>query len=170
VDSAGGSLYGGSRRSQSTSSSSSSCSDILSQNDDVQSLYSTDDCKEILREILQHENPVHIAIKLHVTENTFTKWECVLNPVNNILYVAIPEVFPPAMSKQTILSLLEFAEDKLDVDAVVLCLRKNHPDRKILLESFLFMGLEPLSRKSQQAPPHAEKDNEHFYLIYNIED
>jgi len=123
-----------------------------------------------LHEILEHEKPVHIAIKLHLTENTFSKWECVLNPVNNILYVAIPEVFAPAMSKQTILSLLEFAEDKLDVDAVVLCLRKNHPDRKHLLESFLFMGLEPLSRKSPQAPPAADKDNEHFYLIYHIED
>lgn len=113
---------------------------------------------------------MHITIKLHLIDNTYTKWDTVLNPVNNILYAALPNVFPPAMSKQTIMSLLGFAEDKLDVDAVVFCLRKDHPDRKFLLESFLFMGMEPLSRKSLKAPPSADKDTEHFFLIYNIDD
>lgn len=151
--------------SASSSSASSECSDS-----DVQSLYSDDDCQEVVKQILQHDNPIRIVIKLHVTEDKFTKWESVLNPENNILYVAMPEKMAPEGSKQTLLSLLEFAEDKLEVDAVVMCIRKNRTDRARLLESFLLMGFEPLSRKATEAPPAAEKDIENFFLIYHIDE
>lgn len=43
-------------------------------------------------------------------------------------------------------------------------------DRARLLESFLLMGFEPLSRKASEAPPAAEKDVENFFLIYRIEE
>ncbi|XP_037898789.1 LOW QUALITY PROTEIN: ornithine decarboxylase antizyme [Glossina fuscipes] len=147
------------------SAASSDCSD-----GDLQSLYSDDDYREVVKQILQHEHPIRIVIKLHVTENKFTKWESVLNPVNNILYVALPEKLAPEASKETLICLLEFAEDKLEVDAVVMCIRKNRSDRVRLLESFLLMGLEPLSRKASEAIPAAEKDVENFFLIYRIEE
>lgn len=84
--------------------------------------------------------------------------------------MAIPKVLPPEASKQSFISLLEFAEDKLDVDAVVLCMPKNQPDRALLVQTFLILGFQPLSKKSKLAPP-AEKGNEdNFFLIYNIED
>jgi len=156
-----------------TSSSGSECSDLDcgdSQNGDIPSLYSDEDCQEVVKQILQHENPIRITIKLHVTENKFSKWESVLNPVNNILYVAMPEELPPEASKQTFLSLLEFAEEKLDVDAVVMCIRKNIPDRARLIETFMIMGFQPLSRKSPMAPPATENDSDNFFLIYQIED
>uniref|UniRef100_A0A1B0FJV5 Ornithine decarboxylase antizyme n=1 Tax=Glossina morsitans morsitans TaxID=37546 RepID=A0A1B0FJV5_GLOMM len=171
VDLAGGSSVfdrnknGSNSDSGATSAASSDCSD-----GDLQSLYSDDDYREVVKQILQHEHPIRIVIKLHVTENKFTKWESVLNPVNNILYVALPEKLAPEASKETLISLLEFAEDKLEVDAVVMCIRKNRSDRVRLLESFLLMGLEPLSRKDSEAPPAAEKDVENFFLIYRIEE
>ena len=75
VDSAGGSsLFDRSKYTSSSvgsspgSSTTSECSDS-----DVQSLYSDDDCQEVVRQILQHEHPIRIVIKLHVTENKFTK-------------------------------------------------------------------------------------------------
>lgn len=82
----------------------------------------------------------------------------------------MPDKLAPEASKQTLISLLEFAEDKLEVDAVVMCVRKNRSDRAHLLESFLLMGFEPLSRKANEAPPSAEKDTENFFLIYRIEE
>jgi len=133
-------------------------------------LYSDDDCQEVVKEILQHEHPIRITIKLHVTENKFTEWDSVLNPNNNVLYIAMPEVLPPEASKQTFVSLLEFAEEKLEVDAVVLTIKKSIPERARFLETFLIMGFQPLSRKSEFAPPAAENDSENFYLIYHIED
>uniref|UniRef100_A0A1A9X499 Ornithine decarboxylase antizyme n=1 Tax=Glossina brevipalpis TaxID=37001 RepID=A0A1A9X499_9MUSC len=173
VDSAGGSgLFDRSsnRGSNGGSSATSSASDCSDSDGDLQSLYSDDDYQEVVKQILQHEHPIRIVIKLHVTENKFTKWESVLNPVNNILYVALPEKLAPEASKETLISLLEFAEDKLEVDAVVMCVRKNRSDRVRLLESFLLMGFEPLSRKTPEAPPAAEKDIENFFLIYRIEE
>lgn len=82
----------------------------------------------------------------------------------------MPEVLPPEASKQTFVSLLEFAEEKLEADAVVLSIRKNISERARFLETFLIMGFQPLSRKSELAPPAAENDSENFYLIYHIED
>ncbi|KAI8117497.1 Ornithine decarboxylase antizyme [Lucilia cuprina] len=174
VDSAGGSscLFDRSNSASSSSGSSSPGSSASSEcsDSDVQSLYSDDDCQEVVRQILQHDHPIRIVVKLHVTENKFTKWESVLNPTNNILYVAMPEKLASENSKDTLISLLEFAEDKLEVDAVVMCVRKNRTDRVRLLESFLLMGFEPLSRKAPEAPPAAEKDVENFFLIYRIEE
>ncbi|KAH8400937.1 hypothetical protein KR009_001903, partial [Drosophila setifemur] len=169
VDSAGGSLYEASSRASSPSSSSSDCSD-LGSHADIHSLCSDDDCQEVLRQILQHDQPVQISIKLHVTEDQHTNWMTILNPVNNLLYVALPKELPPAGSKQTFLSLLEFAEDKLEVDGIVMAMRKDQPDRARLIEAFLFMGFEPLSRKAPQAPPAAINDNENNYFLYTIEE
>lgn len=167
--SADGSVFDDGASSPSPSSSSSELDYVVSQNGDIQSLYSDDDCQEVVKQILEHEQPIRIAIKLHVTENTYTNWETILNPVNNILYVAMPNLPAPG-SKQTFMSLLEFAEEKLEVDAVVMCIPKSLPDRKIFLEAFMFMGFEALSRHSPLAPPSAEDDNNNFYLIYHIEE
>lgn len=115
---------------------------------------------------------MRIVIKLHVTENTNSIWDTVLCPSNNILYVALPDILLPEASKQSFISLLEFAEDKLDVDAVVLCMRKDRPDRSQLVKTFLFLGFQPLGQKSPLAPPHqnGEENDNNLFLIYNIED
>lgn len=176
VDSAGGSSYygRGDGTPSRTTSTSSECSDydIAEANlGDITSLYSDDDCQEVVKQILSHEHPIRIVIKLHITEDKFTQWECVLSPQTNMLYVSLPDVLPPEASKQSFISLLEFAEEKLDVDGVVLCMRRSRTDRARLLESFLIMGFQPLSRKSPLAPPTAnDKDSDNIFLIYHIED
>lgn len=159
----------GSLCSNATSSEDSDLGCVDSQNGDINSLYSDDDCGEVVKEILQHEHPTRITIKVHVTENKFTEWDSVLNPINNILYVAMPENLPPEASKQTFISLLEFAEEKLEVDAVVLAIRKTMANRARFLETFLIMGFQPISRKSECAPPGAADNNENFFLIYHID-
>lgn len=169
VERSGGSGIG--RRGISVSSSSSSESSSGSEGgDDIQSICSDDEYQEIIKQILRHEHPIRIAIKLHINESVYTKWESVLNPINNILYVAMPTKLAQEASKDTLLSLLEFAEDKLEVDAVVMCISRKRADRARLLESFLLMGFEPLSRKAVEAPPAAEKDQDNFFLIYRIYD
>lgn len=130
---------------------------------------SEDDCDEIVKRILHQKKPIRITLKLHVTEATFSVWDTVLNPENNILYVALPTILLPEASKQSFITLLEFAEEKLDVDAVVLCMRKDRSDRQHLVRTFLFLGFQPLSAKSQLAPPQTSNDN-NLFLIYKIED
>lgn len=130
---------------------------------------SEDDCDEVVKHILHQKKPIRITLKLHVTEATFSVWDTVLNPDNNILYVALPTILLPEASKQSFITLLEFAEEKLDVDAVVLCMRKDRSDRQNLVRTFLFLGFQPLSAKSPLAPPQTSNDN-NLFLIYKIED
>lgn len=105
----------------------------------------------------------------------FCSYCCLLNKVldhdTNILYVALPKQLTHEASKQSFLSLLEFAEEKLDCDGVVLCIRKDRPDRANLVKTFLFLGFSPLNPKSPLAPPQMQGQNDdHLFLIYNIED
>lgn len=130
---------------------------------------SDEDCDEVVKRILHQKKPIRITLKLHVTEATYSVWDTVLNPETNILYVALPTVLLPEASKQSFITLLEFAEEKLDVDAVVLCMRKDRLDRPNLVRTFLFLGFQPLSPKSQLAPPQTS-DDKNLFLIYKIED
>lgn len=102
---------------------------------------------------------------------TFDLIHQVLDHDSNILYVALPKTLTHEASKQSFLSLLEFAEEKLDCDGVVLCIRKDRPDRANLVKTFLFLGFSPLNPKSPLAPPHQQGQNDdHLFLLYSIED
>ena len=153
----------------STSSSQFSDIDFSSAYDETsQHLYDDYSTGEV-KKILDQKKPIKITLKLHVTETTYSVWESVLNPENNILYVALPTVLLPEASKQSFITMLEFAEEKLDVDAIVLCMRKDRTDRSNLVRTFLFLGFQPLSPKSDLAPPE-KADEKNLFLIYNIEE
>lgn len=132
---------------------------------------SEDDEDNLITQIISQKSPTHITIKLHVTDKISSSWESVLDHSNNILYVALPEQITHEASKQSFLSLLEFAEEKLDCDGVVLCIRKDRPDRANLVKTFLFLGFQPLNPKSPLAPPQEYGQNDdNLFLFYNIEE
>lgn len=138
---------------------------------DETSSESDDEEDDLISQIVSQKSPTRITIKLHVTDKICSKWDSVLDHENNILYVALPKQMTHEASKQSFLSLLEFAEEKLDCDGVVLCIRKDRPDRQNLTRTFLFLGFSPLNPKSPLAPPQMEgRNDEHLFLIYNIED
>lgn len=128
------------------------------------------------------KTPTRITLKLHVTASTHSMWDTVL--VNNILYVSMPDKVSHEASKHSFISLLEFAEEKLECNAIILCMRKDRQDRPSLVRNFLFLGFQPLSPKSPFAPPNAaaaihnnsntttksDVDDEHLYLICHLED
>lgn len=160
------------RKTSLDSTSSSEYSDIDFSSAYDESSQCHDESSFEVKKILHNKKPKRITLKLHVTELTVSVWETVFNPENNILYVALPSVLLPEASKQSFLTLLEFAEDTLDVDAVVLCMRKDRSDRPTLQRTFLFLGFQPLSPKSPLAPPTRRDgpDNNNLFLIYNIEE
>jgi hypothetical protein len=146
---------------------------------------SDDTNPDLISKIINAKTPTQITLKLHVTESTFSVWQTVLNNINNILYVALPEKMSHEASKQSFISLLEFAEEKLEATAVVLCMRKSRPDRAALVRTFLFLGFQPLNPNSELAPPQAAaalhhsvvattatkvEDDENLYLICQFED
>lgn len=150
-------------------------------NDDDDDDDSNNDNPDLISKIINAKTPTHITLKLHVTESTCSVWETVLNNTNNILYVALPDKLGHEASKQSFISLLEFAEEKLEAAAVVLCMRKDRTDRAALVRTFLFLGFQPLNPNSELSPPQAAaalhhqagprvEEDEHLYLIYHIEE
>ncbi|XP_049549059.1 LOW QUALITY PROTEIN: ornithine decarboxylase antizyme [Anopheles darlingi] len=127
---------------------------------------------EVVRELLNQTAPIGITLKLFVTPQKCSSWETVFNPNENILYVSLPSAMSHEASKHSFISLLEFAEEKLECDAVVLCIRKDRLDRPNLVRTFSFVGFQPLNPKSPLAPPHIEEQhrNEYLFMIYNIEE
>jgi ornithine decarboxylase antizyme 1 len=155
----------------STNSSQYSDIDFSSAYDESSQHHYDDDAASIeVKKLLdQKQRPIKITLKLHVTEHTYSVWESVLNPETNILYVVLPSVLLPEASKQSFITLLEFAEEKLDVDGIVLCMQKDRTDRANLVRTFLFLGFQPLSPKSELAPPE-KTDANNLFLIYHIEE
>lgn len=146
-----------------------SSGNIVNANSDSES--ESDDEDGLISQIVSQKTPTRITIKLHVTDKISSSWDSVLDHDTNILYVALPKQLTHEASKQSFLSLLEFAEEKLECDGVVLCIRKDRQDRANLVKTFLFLGFSPLSPKSPLAPPSMQGQNdEHLFLIYNIED
>lgn len=139
------------------------------KNDDSES--ESDEEDDLISQIVSQKSPTRITMKLHVTDKISSSWDSVLDHDSNILYVALPKTLTHEASKQSFLSLLEFAEEKLDCDGVVLCIRKDRPDRHNLVKTFMFLGFSPLHPKSPMAPPHQQGQNDdHLFLIYSIED
>ncbi|XP_059610809.1 ornithine decarboxylase antizyme [Phlebotomus argentipes] len=154
------------RKTSLDSTSSSECSDIDYNETPT---YDNDDYNDILKRILNKQHPVRISLKLYVTENTYSIWDTILDRSKSILYVALPSILLPAASKQSFISMLDFAEEKLKCNSVILCMQKDREDRANLVRTFLFLGFQPLAPKSDLVPPQAA-DGNNIFLIYNIDE
>jgi ornithine decarboxylase antizyme 1 len=95
-----------------------------------------------------------------------------LNHENHILYVALPSALSHEASKHSFISLLEFAEEKLECGGVILCFRKTRSDRANLVRTFLFLGFQPLNPQSPllaTATNTVPADDDNMFMIYSIE-
>ncbi|XP_058449207.1 LOW QUALITY PROTEIN: ornithine decarboxylase antizyme [Malaya genurostris] len=126
----------------------------------------------VIQEVLTQPTPTQITLKLYVTAQKHSTWETIFNPLDNMLYVNLPSAMSHEASKHSFISLLEFAEEKLECDGVVLCIRKDRLDRPNLVRTFSFVGFQLVSPKSPLTPPHIEEQqmNEYLFMVYNIEE
>ncbi|XP_055539039.1 LOW QUALITY PROTEIN: ornithine decarboxylase antizyme [Wyeomyia smithii] len=126
----------------------------------------------VIQEVLNQPSPTQITLKLYVTEQKFSTWETVFSPMDNMLYVNLPSTMSHEASKHSFMSLLEFAEEKLECDGVILCIRKDRLDRPNLVRTFSFVGFQLVSPKSPLTPPHIEiqQKNDYLFMIYSIEE
>merc|ERR1712080_728549 len=75
---------------------------------------------------------------------TRTNWEAVL--WQDRLYVSVSSNQLAEGSKRAFVSLLEYAEEELEVTHVVACLDRLHHDNKNVIRNFLFLVFSPLLR------------------------
>lgn len=80
----------------------------------------------------------------------------------------------PEASKHSFMSVLEFAEERLECAQLVLHMRKTREDRQNLIRTFLFLGFQPLSPKSpfvkEAGQMIADEPSQSLFLMYTIED
>uniref|UniRef100_A0A9J8A1D9 Ornithine decarboxylase antizyme 2-like n=1 Tax=Cyprinus carpio carpio TaxID=630221 RepID=A0A9J8A1D9_CYPCA len=91
------------------------------------------------------------------------KWEAVLR--GPALFVELPcEPFPEG-SKESFVSLLEFAEEHLKVDSVFVCFYKNRDDRVKLVRTFSFLGFEIVKPGHALVPTRPDV----LFMAYNFD-
>lgn len=104
---------------------------------------------------------IHLSFEVKLAEQTAVVWETVV--VGRRLYLSIGHL--PEGSKEAFVSLLEYAEEVLGCTHVLICFRKDRNDRAILIRTFMFLGFEVIP----PGHPIAPANNEHLYLLYEIE-
>ncbi|XP_056302059.1 LOW QUALITY PROTEIN: ornithine decarboxylase antizyme 1b [Danio aesculapii] len=91
------------------------------------------------------------------------QWEAVLR--GDGLFVEIPcEPFPDG-SKESFISLLEFAEEHLKVVSVFVCFYKNREDRVKLVRTFSFLGFEMVKPGHALVPARPDV----LFMAYNFD-
>ncbi|KAL8558284.1 hypothetical protein ACOMHN_063978 [Nucella lapillus] len=78
-------------------------------------------------------------------------WETILVDKQR-LYVEVPPGILPEGSRESLITLLEFAEEQLKCTHVILCFKKTRPDRASLLRVFNFFGFSILPPNHSLVP------------------
>lgn len=104
-----------------------------------------------------------LCFKVTLTERVEVAWETLL--VGDRLFVEIPNGILPAGSKESFVTLLEYAEEVLKVAFVIVCFKKGRTDRACLIRTFMFLGFVALAPGSSLVPASGDL----FFMAYNIE-
>jgi len=151
--------------SSSTSSSSSSSSTSSDRYNDEASNGSNNDLCEFdnFDEIAESPNSLILKFKCPLSDEKEVEWKTLL--VNGVLYVDIPSSVLPKGSRDSFVSLLEFAEEKLDCQKVYVCFKRNRPDRTSLMRVFMFFGFSVVPPGNPQVP----QSDDIMSMVYNIQ-
>ncbi|KAL2099607.1 hypothetical protein ACEWY4_004001 [Coilia grayii] len=107
--------------------------------------------------------PTILHFQSRPTVSRVIHWQAVLSGEG--LYVDIPQDLLLEGSKESFVSLLEFAEEHLKVVSVFVCFYKNREDCAKLVRTFSFLGFEIVKPGQALVPPRPDV----FFLAYNFD-
>lgn len=113
--------------------------------------------------IADNSESLLLSFKCSLSDEKEVEWKTLL--VDGTLYVDIPSTVLLEGSRDSFVSLLEFAEDKLDCEKVFVCFKRNRTDRTALMRVFMFLGFSVVPPGNKQVP----QDEEIMSMVYNIE-
>lgn len=82
------------------------------------------------------------------------------------LFLNIPDGIVVERSKEAFISLLEFGEEHLRCNSIVVCFSKSRPERNVLMRMFMFLGFVTLAPNHPMVPANADEDT--LYMAYAI--
>jgi len=145
-------------RLQSTSSSSSDLSTSSESSNIHQSNENLSNRKPTefidFEDIADNPESLLVSFKCPLSEEKEVEWSTLL--INGVLYVDIPASVLPEGSRDSFVSLLEFAEEKLECEKVFVCFKKNRTDRAALMRVFMFLGFTVVPPDNKQVPQNSE--------------
>lgn len=113
-------------------------------------------------EIADNADSLLLSFRCPLSDEKEVEWKTLL--VNGVLYVDIPTSVLPEGSRDSFVSLLEFAEDKLECEKVFVCFKRNRPDRTALMRVFMFLGFVVVPPDNKEVP----QNDDIMSMVYNI--
>lgn len=113
-------------------------------------------------EIAECSESLLVSFKCPLSEEKEVEWKTLL--VDGTLYVDIPTSMLPEGSRDSLVSLLEFAEEKLECEKVFVCFKKDRKDRAALMRVFMFLGFNVVPPNNGQVPQNSDI----MSMVYNI--
>lgn len=105
-----------------------------------------------------------LCFKISLADSLQVTWETLL--IGRKLYVEVPNGILPDGSKESFVTLLEYAEEVLKVSHVIVCFKNARTDRASLTRTFMFLGFCVVAPTNSMVP--ASKD--HMFMAYTIEE
>lgn len=106
----------------------------------------------------------NLCFEISVACGVVVKWETIYD--DRKLYVEVPNTILPDGSKESLVTLLEYAEEQLDCSHVILCFKKNRTDRANLIRTFMFLGFAVVAPGDSLVPNVEDL----MFLAYTIDD
>ncbi|XP_066271066.1 ornithine decarboxylase antizyme 1-like, partial [Branchiostoma lanceolatum] len=104
-----------------------------------------------------------LRLQSRLTDSRLVEWEAVL--WRSVLLVETPAGILPDGSKESFVNLLDYAEEQLQCETVLICFKKDRTDRASLIRVFMFMGLEVVTPGHPDVPDNPD----YFFMAYSID-
>ncbi len=114
-------------------------------------------------EIADNPDSLLLNFRCSLSDEKEVEWKTLL--VNGVLYVDIPTSVLPEGSRDSFVSLLEFAEEKLECEKVFVCFKRNRADRTALMRVFMFLGFTVVPPDNKEVP----QNDDIMSMVYVIE-
>lgn len=105
-----------------------------------------------------------LSLEISLADSLQVTWETLL--VGRKLYVEIPNGILPVGSKESFVTLLEYAEEALKCSHVIVCFKNGRSDRASLIRTFMFLGFAIVAPGHSLVPASKER----MFMAYTIED
>lgn len=114
-------------------------------------------------QIFAGSSVTHICFDVSLVGHEVVKWDTLL--IGKTLFIEIPNDILPEGSKESFVSLLEYAEENLKCNKVIVCFKKARPDRETLIRTFMFLGFVLVAPGTHQLAVSGDL----MYLAYSID-